>query len=133
MATAQNKPQHKFNDTLFKAYEDGKHRRYSLLFSVNGGAFAVAKLLGEKGANDAGTEVAGNLTLAHLAIGMMVFTAIMSFDILMFGLKMREEWKNSEPHPQPLRIWKGMFALPGWFVLGTIWLLISAGWRLVAT
>ena len=24
----------------FKAYEDGKHRRYSLLFAVNGGAFA---------------------------------------------------------------------------------------------
>jgi hypothetical protein len=27
-------------------YEEGKHRRYSLLFSVNGGAFAVAKILG---------------------------------------------------------------------------------------
>jgi hypothetical protein len=26
-------------------YEEGKHRRYSLLFSVNGGAFAVAKIL----------------------------------------------------------------------------------------
>jgi hypothetical protein len=28
----------------FKTYEDGKHRRYTLLFAVNGGAFAVAKL-----------------------------------------------------------------------------------------
>jgi hypothetical protein len=28
----------------FKAYENGKHRRYNLLFSVNSGAFAVAKL-----------------------------------------------------------------------------------------
>jgi hypothetical protein len=26
-------------------YENGKHRRYSLLFSVNGGAFAIAKLV----------------------------------------------------------------------------------------
>jgi hypothetical protein len=28
----------------FRAYEDGKHRRYELLFAVNGGAFAIAKL-----------------------------------------------------------------------------------------
>ena len=26
-------------------FEDGKHRRNTLLFAVNGGAFAVAKLL----------------------------------------------------------------------------------------
>jgi hypothetical protein len=31
----------------FKAYEDGKHRRYGLLFSVNGGAVATAKLYGD--------------------------------------------------------------------------------------
>jgi hypothetical protein len=30
---------------IFRAYEEGKHRRYNLLFAVNGGAFAVAKLL----------------------------------------------------------------------------------------
>ena len=30
-------------------YENGKHRRYSLLFSVNGGAFAIAKILADKG------------------------------------------------------------------------------------
>jgi len=27
---------------LFELYENGKHRRYSLLFSINGGAFAIA-------------------------------------------------------------------------------------------
>ncbi len=25
----------------FKAYEDGKHRRYNLLLTVNGGSFAL--------------------------------------------------------------------------------------------
>jgi hypothetical protein len=34
----------------FKYYEDGKHRRYSLLFAVNGGAFAIAKVFAEKNA-----------------------------------------------------------------------------------
>lgn len=32
-----------------KAYEDGKHRRYSLLFAANCGAFAIAQLLTAKG------------------------------------------------------------------------------------
>ena len=55
-------------------YEDGKHRRYSLLFAVNGGAFAVAKLLtGEPGKSGV---VLGGLTLQQLAFGMILFTAI---------------------------------------------------------
>ena len=31
-----------------KYYEDRKHRRYRLLFAVNGGAFAIAKMFAEK-------------------------------------------------------------------------------------
>jgi hypothetical protein len=58
MATTPNKLEYEFHETLFKAYEDGKHRRCNLLFAVNGGAFTVAKLLGEKG-----TAVVGNLNL----------------------------------------------------------------------
>jgi hypothetical protein len=45
----------------FKYYEDGKHRRYSLLFAVNGGAFAIAKVFAEKNAG----AVLGNLSLHH--------------------------------------------------------------------
>jgi hypothetical protein len=84
-------------------------------------------LLGEKG-----TAVAGNLTMSHLAVGMILFTAVMSFDIVTFGLKMREEWKTSVSDLQNVSIRKGLFALPGWIVLGAIWLLISVGWLLVA-
>lgn len=111
-----------FPDKLFEAYENGKHRRYNLLFAVNGGAFAVAKLLGEKGA-------VGLLTPLALALGMIAFTAIMTFDIAVFGWKMREKEQPDKTKRKPR---EGMFALPGWIVLGAIWLLLTAGWVLVA-
>jgi hypothetical protein len=68
-------------------YENGKHRRYSLLFAVNGGAFAIAKLLvGESGKS---AVVLGGLTLQELALGMALFTAFMVWDIYVFGHNMR--------------------------------------------
>lgn len=68
-------------------YETGKHRRYSLLFFVNGGAFAIAKLItGESGKPGV---VLGNLTLTELSVGMVAFTAVMICDIYAFGDKMR--------------------------------------------
>jgi len=42
---------------LFELYENGKHRRYSLLFSINGGAFAIAKFLTEDCAKTAKCSV----------------------------------------------------------------------------
>jgi hypothetical protein len=71
-------------------YENGKHRRYGLLFAVNGGAFAIAKLLiGESGKPGI---VLGNLTLQELAIGMAIFTAFMVWDIYVFGDNMRRTY-----------------------------------------
>lgn len=101
-------------------YENGKHRRYSLMFAVNGGAFAIAKLLvGEQG--ECGT-VLGNLTLQQLAIGMAVFTAFMVWDIYAFGAKMRTNYL-----PGAFQ-WQGKTVL---FVLGVLqvagWLLAGAG------
>src|SRR6266542_1212759 len=61
----------------FKSYEDGKHRRYELLFAVNGGAFAIAKLFADKNS----ARVLGSLSLCHLSVGMIVFTAVMGADI----------------------------------------------------
>jgi len=73
----------------FELYENGKHRRYNLLFSVNGGAFAIAKLLtGELG--KAGV-VLGGLNMYELSIGMIVFTLCMGFDIGAFGYNMRRD------------------------------------------
>ncbi|HUR52985.1 MAG TPA: hypothetical protein VMZ71_02555, partial [Gemmataceae bacterium] len=119
MATTADMSRYAFDDKLFKAYEDGKHRRYSLLFAVNGGAFTVAKLPDEKG-----TAGIGKMTMGQLALGMIVFTGVMTFDILAFGLKMRK----LEPDQRKRSIGEGLFALPGQIVLVVVGLLISIGW-----
>ena len=99
----------------FRIYEDGKHRRYGLLFSVNGGAFAVAKLFGD--ANTA--KLLGGLTLSQLAIGMILFTILMTADIYMFGKKIRDNYLPDA------------FTVQGRAVLLLIGFLICAGWYLV--
>jgi len=100
----------------FDLYETGKHRRYGLLFSVNGGAFAIAKLLaGEPGKDPV---VLGHLTLPQLAIGMALFTVVMVADIFMFGEKMR-----ATELPEAFG-WQGKLVL---FFLG---FLLCAGWLL---
>ena len=99
----------------FKIYEDGKHRRYSLLFGVNGGAFAVAKLF----ADPAAATLLGNLTLSQLAIGMVLFTIVMAIDIFTFGQKIRDNYLPDA------------FGRPGKVVLLLIAFLLCAGWYLV--
>lgn len=100
-------------------YENGKHRRYSLLFSVNGGAFAVAKLL--TGAEGKAAAVLGHLTLFQLCWGMILFTIAMTVDIFFFGYKMKRD-------DSPIEV----FGPSGQMVLLFIGLLICAGWFLVA-
>jgi hypothetical protein len=60
--------------------ENGKHCRYQLLFAVNRGAFAIIKLLSEH-------KPPGKLQFAQIAVGMVLFTTVMGFDIFVFGLK----------------------------------------------
>jgi hypothetical protein len=98
----------------FKAYEEGKHRRYNLLFAVNGGAFAIAKVFAQEK-----IRVVGNLTLRQLGIGMTLFTMIMVVDIFMFGQNMR---RNYLPNAFG---WQGKAVLIG------IGLLICRAWILV--
>ena len=93
-------------------YENGKHRRYTLLFSVNGGAFAVAKLIKE------GSGI-GGLSQKELSVGMVLFTALMVWDIFEFGRRSRKE-----PTPE-------VFGNVGKAVLISIDLLICIGWLLV--
>jgi hypothetical protein len=98
----------------FKAYEEGKHRRYNLLFAVNGGDFAVAKLFGDP------KSVLGGLTLRELSFGMIAFTVVMVWDIFAFGEKMRTAYLPDQ------------FGWIGKAVLLLVGFLISAGWLLVA-
>jgi hypothetical protein len=100
----------------FDLYESGKHRRYSLLFSVNGGAFAIAKLL--NGGPGSSGLVIGELTLTQLSIGLAAFSAVMVWDIWLFGEKMR------------LNYLKGAFGHQGKIVLLLIGGLIVSGWLL---
>jgi hypothetical protein len=69
---------------VYNLYENGKHRRYTLLFAVNGGAFAIVSFL-LKG--DTNQETLPLL----LGIGpvMALFSAAMGFDIDDFGKKLR--------------------------------------------
>ena len=99
----------------FKIYEDGKHRRYGLLFAVNGGAFAVAKLF----ADPTAATLLGDLTLSQVVIGMIAFTILMTADIFMFGKKVRENYSPDA------------FGTPGKVVLLLMGFLICAGWYLV--
>ena len=98
-----------------KLYEDGKHRRYNLLFTVNGGAFAIAKLCAQAQKCD---QALGQLTPSLLAVGMMLFTAFMTFDIWMFGRRMAKRVE--------------VFEWPGQLVLALTGSLISIGWLLAA-
>jgi hypothetical protein len=99
-------------------YENGKHRRYNLLFSVNGGAFAIAKLI--IGVPAQPGFVLGKLTLTELSIGMVAFTAVMTCDIYAFGEKMRRTFLEND------------FGAQGKAVLLLLALLLCAGWLLAA-
>jgi hypothetical protein len=110
------------------AYIDGKMKRYNLLWAVNGGAFAVARLLprGEQAAAagaaaDQGA-VLGGLSLGALALGASLFTFVMCADIWMFGQMMRDKYFGGTT----------VFGTPGRFVLGMIGALIVTGWLLAA-
>jgi hypothetical protein len=93
-------------------YEKGKHRRYSLLFSVNGGAFAIAKILAEG-------KAVGGLSDRRLSIGMVLFTLVMAVDIFAFG------WRSRKA-PIPY-----VFGFIGWAVVISLSVLICIGWVLL--
>ncbi|MDM0105587.1 hypothetical protein QTH97_11620 [Variovorax sp. J22R24] len=110
----------------FKDYEAGKHRRYGLLFSVNGGAFAIAKLFADTKA----AAVLGALTLQHLSVGMILFTVLMTVDIFLFGRNLRSTLPPDAFEGDGNTV--AIFGMPGQCVLALTGLLICAGWYLVA-
>jgi purine-cytosine permease-like protein len=93
-----------------------------LLFAVNGGAFAVAKLFADPKFLCDGkiAPILGGLSLGRLSFGMILFTIVMVLDVFMFGEKMRKAYLP------------GAFGWPGKIVLLAIGMLICIGWFLVA-
>ncbi|MBC1195378.1 hypothetical protein H0901_08875 [Microcystis aeruginosa BLCCF158] len=96
----------------YTLYGSGKKRRYGLLFLVNRGAFAISRFL-----TTSDNNVLGDLSLAHLAIGMEIFTILMVWDIYAFGEKMRDRYLNGI-----------VFGSQGQSVLTLLGFLIVLGW-----
>jgi len=97
-------------------YMDGKMKRYTLLFSVNGGAFAVGQFL----LRPESADLRAGLPLRYLAEGAIIFTAIMTVDIWLFGQMMRERFAGN-----------AAFTWAGKALLVLISLLLMGGWFLM--
>jgi hypothetical protein len=80
-------PQHLECDKVFELYENGKERRYKLLFAVNGGAYALVGYLMEKAKAD--TRIAVWIFVL-IPIALIFYTGVMCLDIHAFGKRMRK-------------------------------------------
>lgn len=90
MTTKEESPlpnQKTFNKEVVAAYEDGKHRRYGLLFAVNGGALAIGRIV--VSGSESEKIVLGGLKIWMLGIAMAIFSVVMTYDIWKFGERMR--------------------------------------------
>jgi hypothetical protein len=101
-----------------RTYIDGKMRRYNLLFTVNGGIFAIAKLLSDP----ENEKILGGLTLQMLAVGAAAFTFLMCLDIWYWGDMMRRDFFGDTQ----------VFGRPGRVILVSLGALLITGWLLAA-
>jgi hypothetical protein len=94
-------------------YLEGKMKRYSLLFSVNGGAFAIATLFNEP-------TPPGGLSITSLSVGATVFTVLMTADIWLWGAGMRNRHGSVlfRPVGQTILLMIGALLTSGWTLIG---------------
>ncbi len=104
--------------TGLNTYIDGKMKRYNLLFTVNGGIFAIARLLADK----QNEQILGGLTLQALAVGASAFTCLMCLDIWYWGDMLRRDFFNGQQ----------VFGRPGRFILIALGALLIMGWLVAA-
>jgi hypothetical protein len=109
-------------------YEDGKHRRYSLLFAVNGAVAAIAKVAPHSAGADPVPSCFPDWLPDHwpFRLGMIAFTVLMSWDIWVFGKRIRADVGDAYGDS-----WSGIFSRVGKFVLLVCCALIIAGWAFV--
>ncbi len=77
----------------FGVYQDGKSRRFSLLFTVNGGAFALLGFL----AGDQPRIAFSFVTVwafVVIPLAMIIFTQRMRDDLFVFGEGMNRVWQD---------------------------------------
>lgn len=124
------------NGTLMKwdplktmeTYIDGKMRRYTLLFAVNGGAFAIGQLF----TDSENAPNLGALSIEALAVGAVLFTWLMWIDIWAWGTMMRHYFNELYPETERTRLGLEVFSNPGKAILTLLVLLITGGWLLAA-
>jgi hypothetical protein len=110
-----------------QAYLEGKMKRYGLLFSVNGGAFAIIALVTQngQGALNASSYFMGKLTLKDVAAWVIIFTALMIADIWRYGTGMRSfeasSWFGGNPR---------VFTPFGQLIAFLIGILLVGAWSL---
>lgn len=98
------------NLDALRTYIDGKLKRLNLLFAVNGGAFAIAKL---------SLESKNSLLIptGYLAVGAILFTIIMVCDTWLWARMM----KRNCVHEYGFTVW-------GKCILASLGLLMVAAW-----
>jgi hypothetical protein len=97
---------HEFQEykDAFAAYENGKQRRYQLLFAVNVAVLAISNIAPTPWRN------------VLLSVLMFLFTRIMTDDIRAFGKSFNDDYPNS------------MFREPGQRVLRNVRWILCAAW-----
>ena len=108
-------------NAIFRFYEEGKARRYNILFAVNTAVFGILKIV-----PDSKLGVLAGQDVGQFAFGMALFTLVMGFDLWMFGIKMR---KAGDP---VAALQDRLFAIPGRLVLVMLCGLMAGGWLAVA-
>src|SRR4051812_38366310 len=76
--------------TALKTYLEGISNRVRLLFTVNGGAFAIARLIVDK--SNSSPILLGSLRLWHLSLGMAIITILIGLDIWIFADIMKRKF-----------------------------------------
>lgn len=132
MAGASPKP---YVKEVVDIYEAGKGRRYGLLFSANGGAYAIAAFLAEF-RNPAGGLPVDAFGLILLAAFMTLFNLLMWMDIHAFGVRMREIDQAIRGVGAPWLLFgrRGAFVLAAFCAgLALAWLCVCVGGVLAAS
>lgn len=76
---------------VYGTYQEGKMKRYGLLFSVNGGAYAVVTWKAEHPDSPLGASASLTNLAVVVASAASLLTALMFVDIWFFGRMMRQQ------------------------------------------
>ena len=107
------------NLQALSTYLDGKIKRYNLMFAVNGGIFALARII----TSAPSENPLGKIRLTHLAIGAIAFTSIMWFDVWIWGENMRLTYFDG----------KQVFQTRGKVIVSLLAALLIGGWLLATS